>query len=368
MHSTGRHAITTGARRGRARLLAAGLSLAATAGLAFGGTAIGSAHEQHAWGDGGKNAVTVPVSFTVTLQNRSGLPCAEVPPASGTAVVRGHIVGPAYQVNGPLTQGTLYSHGDGYDENFWSYDKNQSYNYTADMARRDHVSVTIDRLGYGASDKPNGNSICLGTEADVLHQIIGQLRAGTYQGTQKPRFDRVGLVGHSASGFAIEQEAVAFSDIDALGVVSSGELSATPLVAQRAGEQQVRCVTSPDGYAGLEADAAQFRADHIVNTVPAIADDLTARRTQDACAGSRNTAQIVAGNPIRNNLIRVPVLSIAGTEDKFFPNNQLQAPTYSGSAKVTLKRIPNTGHAIAFGRTAPIFRNDMNDWLTANKL
>lgn len=345
-------------------LAAVGAVLATTAGLLAGGPAVSSATER------GGDTVSVPVEFPVTLQNRTGLPCVQTP-GPRNAVVRGRIVGPKKQVEAGTVAGTLYSHGDGYDANFWSYDRNANYDYTADMARRGKVSVTFDRLGYGRSDKPNGNAVCLGTEADVASQIVGQLRGGTYRGAPatKPRFSRVGLVGHSASGFVVEQEAAAFRDVDALGVISSGELSVTPRVLQRGLEQQQRCLTSPDGYAGLEANAAEFRADHIApNTEPAIADDLTARRTRDACAGTRNVVQIVAGNPLRNNLIRVPVLVAAGQQDRFFPNANLQAPTYSGSPKVTLKQFPDTGHALLFGRTAPAVRDVLSAWLTENRL
>ena len=63
------------------------------------------------------------------------------------------------------------------------------------MARAGHASVTVDRLGYGASDKPpDGKSVCIGSQADVAHQIVGQLKAGSYtvQGGKARKFKRVG--------------------------------------------------------------------------------------------------------------------------------------------------------------------------------
>jgi pimeloyl-ACP methyl ester carboxylesterase len=305
---------------------------------------------------------------------------SSVLPTDEHVTVRGHLTGPASRLEHDRVDGTLYSHGDGYDESFWRYRKDKNYDFSDDMAGRGHISVTIDRLGYGDSDKPNGNGICFGTEADVLHQIIGQLRDGTYSGKHTPRFDKIGLVGHSASGFIVEQEAAGFHDIDALGVLSSGEPNATPLVLERTGEQQMRCVASlpgliglgdggaANGYAPLEANAQQFRADHLYNVERAIADDLTAHRTNDACAGTRNAAQAVAGDPVRNSLITVPVLVMAGANDALFPHPGLQALTYTQSRKVTTHELPDTGHAIAFGRTAPQFRDNMNSWLDENHL
>jgi alpha-beta hydrolase superfamily lysophospholipase len=328
--------------------------------------------------EAGGGVDSFPVAFHVVASNRSGLPCAALPAGADHEVVRGHVTGPRSALDGHRGRGlagTLYAHGDGYAEYFWRYPDNGKYNYVDHMARRGHVSVTIDRLGYGRSDKPNGNDICFGVEADVLHQIIGQLRRGSYSGDRTPRFERVGLVGHSAGGLIAEQEAAGFQDIDALGVLDSGELNATPLVLQRAAEQQARCLLAPDslvgllnpssrhGYAPLEADGAQFRSDHMANVEPDIARDLIARRTDDACAGTRNAAQALAGNPVRNSLVTVPVLLLAGARDKLFPNPALQAATYPRSKRVTVRVVSDAGHAVAFARTAPIFQHDMDSWL-----
>lgn len=310
---------------------------------------------------------SIPVEFHVVTSNRSGVPCSAVG-ADQHVVVRGHLTGPAEVLSHRSVDGVVYSHGDGYGEYFWRYTDDAGYNYVAETARRGHVSVSIDRLGYGASDKPDGNGVCLGTEADVLHQIIGQLRAGSYRGKTTPSFHRVGLVGHSASGFVVEQEAAAFSDVDALGVISSGELNATPQVARRSVEQQIRCVNARNGYAPLEADDAQFQSDHIYNTEPGPARALTARRTEDACAGTRNAAQTMAANTARNGKIRVPVLVMVGANDAFFADPRHQAGTYASSPRVTVRTLPNTGHAIAFGRTAPQFRYELERWLAANRL
>lgn len=341
--------------------------VAALAALAVAVVPAGAAVANPAPGGGG--ATQIPVSFRVKLLNQSGVPCVEVPPPAGQEVtVRGHITGPAGKVaTGQKIDGGLYSHGDGYDERFWIAPG--GFSVAGDLAgRQGSTSVTIDRLGYGASDKPNGNGVCYGTEATVLHQIVEQLRAGTYQADKRPTFGRIALVGHSASGFVIEQEAAAFHDVQALGVISSGELSVTPRTLQRATEQQQRCAnpaTSPNGYAGLEANDQQFRDDHIFNVEEPVARALIANRTKDACAGTRNVQALVA-NPARNATIKLPVLLLTGANDAFFPNIERQAPTYAGS-QVTQRKIPQTGHAIAFGRTAPQFRSELAAWLKGNR-
>jgi pimeloyl-ACP methyl ester carboxylesterase len=347
---------------------AVGLGAAVLAGLALLVPVTSGVAQAHDGGD----ATSVPVAFDVVTHNNSGLPCDPLTLGGHHITVRGHLTGPASELDSDQVDGTLYTHGDGYNETFWRYsgpgNDGGRYNYTDQMADRGHVSVSIDRVGYGASDRPNGNSVCFGSEADVLHQVIGQLRRGSYQGDDTPRFGRVGLVGHSAGGLIVEQEAAGFHDIDALGVLDSGELDAQPLVALRAGQEQARCPFSSDGYVPLEANGAEFRGDHIYNVEPEIADYLTEHRTKDACAGLRNSGQAIVGNGIRNNTITVPVLLLAGANDKFFANIGLQAVTYSQSHKVTVTTVPETGHAVAFSRNAPIFQDDMDRWLNANHL
>ena len=58
------------------------------------------------------------------------------------------------------------------------------------MARAGHVSVTVDRLGYGASGHPpTASSVCIGSQADVAHQIVqaAEGRVATRSQGGKPR-------------------------------------------------------------------------------------------------------------------------------------------------------------------------------------
>lgn len=311
---------------------------------------------------------STPVEFDVVVQNNSGAPCLGTPDGQ-RVVMRGVLVGPSDEVSGDEVDGALYSHGNGYGKFFWHYTDDRTYDYASDMARRGHVSLAIDRLGYEDSDAVDGNAVCFGHEADVLHQVIGQMRAGEYRGDHSPAFRRLALVGHSASGFVADQEAAGFHDIDALGIISSGELAAgdSTVIPERVAGHQQRCIGQSDGFAPLEANEAEFRSDHIFNMEEDIAAAIVARRTDDACAGTRNAATTVSSAATRNSTIDVPVLVLAGANDAFFPDQQTQAASYTGSPDVDLVVIPETGHALAFGRTAPQFRDEMHNWLTANR-
>ena len=84
---------------------------------------------------------------------------------------------------------------------------------------------------------PPGNQSCLGAQADIAHQMIGQLRSGSYalEDGEPPRFDKVALGGHSTGALIANLEAFSFSDADALVAMSF-----TPQVTQ-AGVRAVLC-------------------------------------------------------------------------------------------------------------------------------
>src|SRR3954453_10680274 len=131
-------------------------------------------------------AASVSVTFTVKNTNTSQFACAS---DGATYQVKGHISGPASALASASKKKkkakkrpkavTLYMHGLGLGEWFWNFTPIPGYNYALQQARAGHVSVTVDRLGYGASSRPDGNKICIGSQADVTHQIVQQLKTGT---------------------------------------------------------------------------------------------------------------------------------------------------------------------------------------------
>lgn len=161
----------------------------------------------------------VPISFRVRNVNRSKVACAS---DGKTYTVRGNLVGPAAKVNsGSVDSATLYLHGLSFGEFFWHFQQAKGYDYTANQARNGQVSVVIDRLGYVSSDKPNCNRVCVGSRADMTHQMIMQLRSGHYRVTPAghgPSVSHVVLAGHSYGGQIAQVEAYSFGDIDGLVV------------------------------------------------------------------------------------------------------------------------------------------------------
>src|SRR3954451_8087937 len=203
-----------------------------------------------------RDIVDVPVSFEVQNTNTSRDPCR----ADGKSyVVRGPLTGPRTAVLGPGPQAvTLYYEGFDSGEWNWRFRVVPGYDYAAEMAKLGQTSVTVDQVGYGASGHPQGNDTCIGAQADIAHQIIGQLRGGTYsvQGSSPVKFKTVVLGAHDVGGAAAEVEAYSYHDIDGLMVFTYQDQGYTPFVLGIASDAGARCAAGgepaypggPGGY------------------------------------------------------------------------------------------------------------------------
>ena len=91
------------------------------------------------------------VTFTVQNVNQTLLPCST---DGATYTIAGHLTGIAAELrSGKIT---LFLHGLGLGEFFWRIQNLPGYDFSANLARLGHASLTIDRLGYGKSGKPGG--------------------------------------------------------------------------------------------------------------------------------------------------------------------------------------------------------------------
>lgn len=316
---------------------------------------------------------SVPVSFEVVNRNRTALPCQE---DGKKYTVVGHVTGPAAALRkSTIRAAALYLHGDGVDERLWRYTKKAEHNYVQEMAEAGFVSVTVTRLGYEGSGKPNGKDMCFGSEADVAHQIIQHLRGGTYSakgsglgaGNKRATVQDIVLVGHSASGFVAMAEAYTFGDIGGLVVVGSGQF-VTPHVGTTVFDQQSRCFSSPDGYSFLTLSQDQAKKDFFTEGADeAVVEDISSTRPKDACGPLMYAPGSFVLDPVKVRSISIPVLCIAGDKDAFFPRPDDQARLFAGSSDVKSVVVPNTGHAITLEKTAPDFRKAMAGWLAARQ-
>ena len=345
------------------RALAAGALLLVAPGVAQ----AGPANPKAASGSRATaNIVDLPVQFTVQNVNRSLVPC----PADGqTYQVQGHIVAPRDRLrDGAAT--TLYLHGAAVPEATWHLPV-AGHDHAVLMARRGHISVTVDRLGYGASGTPHGQSNCVGSQADIAHQIALQLRTASYESATRARFDRIALVGHSAGQVVAQIAASSFDGFDALLVggwgdpptpSTAGMLSLAPLIATCAQGGEPKRSGEPTGYGysfeGRIPELLFHDAD------PQVIEAFTARHERDPCDPAVFIGS--SANTLLVSRVRIPVFLFYALEDALWPadTGERQRRLFVGSDDVTLFEAADTGHMMMLERSAQTFRSVMSSWLT----
>lgn len=322
-------------------------------------------------------AVTVkslPVAFQVKNTNTTAVPCTS---DGATYTVRGHLTGPrsALVRPGPRRGVTLYLHGLGLGEWLWRFRQVPRYDFAAGMARAGHVSVTVDRLGYGASDKPfSGRSSCIGSQADIAHQIVGQLRAGSYgvSGGLAHSFKRVALAGHSAGGQISITEAYTYRDLRALIVVGFS-FSNLPRGNDEFGFERIACNSGGDPVAGLTDYAffgrtdAGFRSTMFHSAPKAVQDAAIKLHYPDPCGDNYSLIAAIARQPANAGKVKVPVLVVCGRNDVLYApfGCEAQAERFSKGRTVILR---NTGHGVPLERAAKTFRQRLGRFLDRSGL
>jgi len=311
------------------------------------------------------------VSFTVRNVNRSKFACAS---DGKTYTVRGHLVGPSGALSGSPSAVTLYLHGLGFAEYLWQFTDVPGYDYATDQARAGQTSLIVDRLGYGASDKPAGNAICAGSRADIAHQVVLALKSGDYRvsGQQAPSFRRVALAGQSYGGQIAELEAYSFGDIDALAVVSYTDQGSSALAASSSAFSARACAAGgqpvapggPGGYAPY-GNPAGAKAAVLNDATPVVAAATLPKLTLNPCGDMVPFAKVSSFDLAHLGAITVPVLEIVGGGDQLFPASagRRQAGLFTGSSAVELVTVPGAGHAITLQRRHDAFTGGMRTWL-----
>lgn len=364
-------------------LLRGGLLLAATALLLPGTVPAASAAPAHktdnlsrvTGGPSGPGGVTqIPVSFQVRNVNRSKIACHS---DGRTYTVRGHLVAPTGErKKHPGKRAvTLYLHGLGFGEFFWRYRNLDGYHYAADQARAGHTSVVIDRLGYDSSDKPPGKDICLGSRADIAHQMVTALREGTYttgKAGHSRTFDKVTLAGHSVGGLLAEAEAYNFGDIDGLIVISYSDVVVSPLSKKLLKQVARKCKVGgmpvepggPGGYA-LFAPPDKAKEAFFHSTPPQIIRKVKPLLNPDPCGDTASFMAAVKAAKANVGRIHVPVLVVTGAADALIPPpaGPRQAKLYTGSPSVTQVTLPNKAHAVTTEAGHKQLETTISHWL-----
>lgn len=315
--------------------------------------------------------VEIPVSFQVVNQNHSWVACYS---DGDTYRLSGRITGPASALSGlKHPAATLYLHGLGFASWFWQFDSTPGYDYVADLAKQGQVSVTIDRLGHGQSILADGRNTCIGAQADMAHQVVQQLKAGTYareDGGTPIAFTHLALAGHSAGGEIAEVEAYSFGDIDALIVMSWADQVPSLLATSTLVGSNLACALSPTGYANFGKTDEDFRRAMFSSATPAVVTAATRLRVADPCGDLTSVILGLTADQVGAGLIQVPVLQVCGAEDALFPalDCNAQLLRYLGSTDKTLLSEADTGHAVTLETSTPDLEQKVDDWLQSRGL
>lgn len=320
---------------------------------------------------GDTDVVELSVRFEVRNVNRSELPCY----ANGAHVtIVGTLIAPRSALSDTSRAVTLYLHEFSFGKWMWNF-PDAEYDYAARMADKGHVSVVVDRLGYGASDHPHGFETCLGADADIAHQMVTQLRQGSYQvtGATAPSFDRVVLAGHSGGGMSAQITAYSFGDVDGLMLFSHADQGFSFYGMDQGGRQGFRCALGgepsepgqPGGYAYFGETDAEWQKNFFHEPESRIVQAATEMRHRDPCgnAASFGTGPLV--NPARLGEISIPVLLLYPLDDSLYDHpsaGRNQARLFTGSSDVSLSFFPG-GHALPLQPSAPALRDRTSQWL-----
>ena len=305
----------------------------------------------------------VPIAFTVTHPGEGGL----------ARTVRGVLYLPARSSACPGVQ--LLFQGFSYGKWIWDLPGFPQYSYARAMGRSGYPVVVLDLLGYGDSDRPNGRTITTEGYGVMAHQMVEQLRAGTYQGDLTPAFAKVIIGGHSAGGEVARLEAGTFGDVDGLVVMSMGN-NVTQRAAQAFLETNVPMSLASDYVQPFFGDHER-RLDFFYQYPTTSQPEEEPFADPDVMAADRRLANPTPSGQIQTMVpqpsaavvgkIRVPVALVLAERDEIVPVSEAQTERdrYSQAADFTTIVVPRAGHSFSLHRNAQQAFELIRQWLAA---
>lgn len=249
-------------------------------------------------------------------------------------------------------------HGGTYDHRYWDWPyQPHRYSYVHQATRHGYATLNLDRIGYGRSDHPDPENLDFDVHADVVHQVIEQVR---------PRFDRIILNGHSMGGITAER-AAALGGVDA--VIISG-IPANPVPE--------RVTDGPDVFYPAEQDpkfAGRDWAPGYLTTRPGTraeaflfpgTHDPAMPRIEEAVKDTLSVAELRSVNQVRA-ATTVPTLYVLGRHDLIACAGTADCRTDPNGAGVDYV-VPDSGHSINVSRGAPRFYARTLRWLSEQGL
>jgi alpha-beta hydrolase superfamily lysophospholipase len=319
------------------------------------------------------DVVKIPISFKVKNTNTTDVFCQNAVDGKDYTV-KGIVVGPKSAIKAG-NAATLYLHAVTWTSEYFNLPI-AGHNYAEEMAKRGHVSIAVDRLGYGNSGKPEGLATCFGSEADVAHQMVQALKSGDYTlGTGKAtKFAKVFTSGSSVGGLIANIESYTYKDSDGIYNQSWGDWSAGPYAGYEAVDANERCYKGgdPTVSGNTRKDYATFAGDSQNTFWYASASPEVRAQTppmqSDPCGQIMNLPFGIGADMQHLGEINVPVLLTFGDADPVFPMGSAEQMQfrYYGSPKVTNVNIPGASHYPILEANFPVMLDAADAWLNEN--
>jgi len=246
--------------------------------------------------------------------------------------------GPARTISGyrydpPCKASTvvLLQHGLSYTKEAWDF---PGYSVARPLAQAGYGVVAIDRLGYGESPLPDGNSVSQEAFAEITRQVVHQLRK---------EFDHVVLGGHSAGGGVTMLAQGLFGSGDAILVLAWHHRPSEAIVKQFMTEEEPRALRDDYMYwLGSPENRATWHFSPAADPAVVAADAEAAVLTPSGEIHSigKQPSRYVTPN------IRVPVfLQLAELDPEFEPKYaDMERQLLSNAPSVTVDVVPGAAH------------------------
>jgi pimeloyl-ACP methyl ester carboxylesterase len=276
---------------------------------------------------------------------------------------------------------TLLVPGATYNREYWEFGyQPDTYSFARALARRNHASFAIDRLGTGHSSKPLSATITALAQADALHQVIGRLRSAGLEG--RP-FARVFIAGHSLGSAIALVEGASYNDVDGVIVTGLAHHMNVPALTRLLTVYVHPAILDP-AFAGTTLDPGYLttvpgkrkQAFHDPGQVDpgVIVHD---EETKDVFSLTEAPDAVALGVLLSySDRITAPVLIVEGQEDPYFCKQAAdcstamalyaqEQPYYSKAPCLRTIVMPEVAHDINLHPNAPIVQTQVADWADA---
>lgn len=335
------------------------------------GTALALTSEATAPASLPEGVVDLPVEFTVDNINRTRGQCAS---DGEEYTVRGHLTAPEEVLSADHPSVSLLIHGTNTGEWIWRLDV-ESHNYVHALAERGHASVTIDRLGYGSSDIPDGFASCSGAHADIAHQVTEQLREADYtvEGDDPVAFDTVVMGGHSSGALVAETAAASFGSADGLLLTGWAAVGITDDTNRRFLTAYQTCLEGgeehaepgdPSGYVYFDPTLEDFLDGGLgAHADPAVVAEVERHWGRNPCGVMISEPMAILYDLDLVGEIDVPVHLVFGAHDVLRQGVEGYPGLFASSPEVTDTTLADAGHFVTVDAGAELLQEGAAAWL-----